>query len=166
MDQETMKQFAELLAANNEAIFARIGDVEKRVDSVSTELGGRIDSVNTELSGRIDSVSTELGRRIDSVSTELGGRIDGVETQLHALDTKAQGQDEKFEAVLEYIRSEGERTRSEIQAYIENTTNKRIEVLFDGYTGTQERMSILQQEVDSLKTRMQQLEDLVKSLAS
>lgn len=64
------------------------------------------------------------------------------------------------------IRKEGQNTRNEITAYIENTTNKRIDTLFDGYVSVRERHDLLQKELDEVRDRVSQLELIVKSLAS
>lgn len=76
-------------------------------------------------------------------------------------------------AIFEYMQGENSKIRQEIAdskneviAYVENTTNKRIDSLFDGYVSVRERQDAMQKELDEVRERLAQLELLVKSLAS
>lgn len=73
---------------------------------------------------------------------------------------------EHMQEMRQDLRQEIAESKTEVMAYIENTTNKRIDSLFDGYVSTRERQDAVQKELETMRERLTQLEMIVKSLAS
>lgn len=73
---------------------------------------------------------------------------------------------ESNEIMVQHMADSIAASESRMMAAMENTIGKRIDAIFDGYVGMQERYSVLQEQVEALAERMRQLEDFVKSIAS
>lgn len=73
---------------------------------------------------------------------------------------------ESNETMEQFVLESIQASETRMMAAMENSIGKRIDSLFDGYVGTQERYKALQDQVNTLAMRLQQLEDLVKTMAS
>jgi uncharacterized phage infection (PIP) family protein YhgE len=88
------------LSGRIDLLTSEVAGLQRRIDSVETQLDQKIDGVETRLTKKIDGVETQLDQKIDGVEIRLTKKIDGVETQL---DQKIDGVEtrlnEKIEAV-------------------------------------------------------------------
>lgn len=138
MDQETLQQLAELLAVNNEAIFARIDGVEKSVQQLRTDVQQDMQGLRTDM----EQLRTDVQQDMQQLRTDM---------QQHRAETQDMLHDQT-ESITQMTQRMLDAARPEIAAEVirhmevllENKQDKKVQALYEDHEDLKRRVEKLE----------------------